>query len=188
VTVPIWRVRTNLIQSAGNPLLSTMYFPGDPIVTPLEAVTAVGAFWGLLGDAMSETCTWAVEAEVASIDASTGDLIDLENAGSTFTGAGTLTGQPLPPANQALIRWKTSSIVAGRQLQGRTFIPGMTENLNDDGTPNAGLVALCAAAADSMFSVGTGAISIFSHTHNVAALATSASVYPQYAVLRSRRT
>ena len=169
-------------------MVATMFFPGSPLVVPADAVTAVGAFWGALGNAMSSACSWSVEREVASIDAVTGDVLDLVDSGVTLAGHGTLTGQPLPPANQALIRWKCSSIVAGRRLQGRTFVPGMTENLSDDGTPNADLVTALETAAAYLLDVTTSGFAVYSHTHHVAAVVTSFSVYPRYAVLRSRRS
>jgi hypothetical protein len=186
MTVPIWRVRTDLVSTAGNPLLSTMYFPGESIFSAADARGAVGTFWGALGDAMSETCTWTVEPEVASIDAASGDLLELVSDSVTWSGAGTLTGQPLPPANQALVRWRTASVVAGRQIHGRTFIPGMTENLNDDGTPNSGLVDLLNTAAALLID-GDNSLCVWSRAHLTAAVATSGTGWNQYAVLRSRR-
>jgi hypothetical protein len=57
-------------------------------------------------------------------DSNTGALTGAWSETSVKGGTGTVSGEPVPDASQLLFQWTTSSIVNGRFLRGRSFIPG----------------------------------------------------------------
>ncbi len=180
------RVRTQMVQQAGNELLNTFYFAAD-LTTADAAASAVGAFFAALQPCMSEDLHYSSVAEQELIDDATGHLTGVEVSGVSYADTGTLTGQPLPFATQALIKWHTGAIVAGRRLAGRTFIPGMTENLNDAGVPNADLLTTLNAAIAVLANGDPDSAVVWSRKHHVSAVMSSGTPWTEYAVLRSRR-
>ena len=91
---------------------------------------------------------------------------------------------------QGLVHWLTGDFVNGRQLRGKTFIPGLCE---DDNT-TAGLMSstcqgVIATAADALLTAsGTnGPLMIYSPTNHVAEAVQANTVGTKWAVLRSRR-
>lgn len=91
--------------------------------------------------------TWSIRTTGRELDNATGALTGTWTDGTTYTGAGAVTGEPVPDASQILIRWKTDHIVGGRFLQGRTFIPGCVVGNIDDGNLSAAAVTVAANAA-----------------------------------------
>lgn len=182
----ILRVRTDLQQMAGNPLVSTMHFDGTTGGAS-EAASAVASFWSALEPIMSTGCTWEIESEVEVINSSTGALVGVDPIGGGASGAGEATGNPLPLATQGLIRWNTGQINAGRRFYGRTFIPGMTENYNETGVPVPDAITAMAAAATAILSAPDASFVIYGPKHHFFAAVTSGTPWAEWAVLRSRR-
>lgn len=185
--VSLIRVRTDWTLSATNPGITNLYFP-QGLTTPDAAAAAVGAFWTVLNDAISNTVSWATRADLEVIDAATGELTDVLTGVDTFGGTGTLTGQPLPPATQGLIHWSTNAIEGGRRVVGRTFIPGATENLNDTGVPNSDYLDIAGAAAAALIDGGSTNFTIWSRKNGVGVLAVSGTPWTEWAVQRKRRS
>lgn len=118
------------------------------------------------------------------IDSGDGSLIGVWTDGSPITVVGGSSGVWLPPATQALVQFKTSLVVAGRKLRGHIFLPGCLSLVMTNGKPNASLVSAMSAAAQTCFADG---FCVFSPTHNTWSSITSATVWNEFAVLRSRR-
>ena len=89
------------------------------------------------------------------------------------------------------IEWRTSAIVNGRRLRGRTFIvPLPTSVYESNGTILAATLATFATAANAYRDAGVfsqSQPSIYSRTHGVQADITSVIVPDEVSILRSRR-
>lgn len=181
------RVRTVFNSAiAGAPYLSTMYFTGDDDASgALDAVTAVGVFWGAVDALMDSEVTWATEAEVVVM--SNDGTITGSFSVTPVTGAGALAAEQLPLAAQGLVRWATGQYVNGRRLRGRTFIPGLVEASNNNGRLVAASATVISNAAAALIATGTVDLAVWSRTHSTSFPVTSATVWTEFATLRSRR-
>lgn len=54
-----------------------------------------------------------------------GQLVGLATIAPQPVHTGSIEGEPVADASQALIRWQTTAIADGHQVRGRTFIPGV---------------------------------------------------------------
>lgn len=186
----MYRVRTTL-SGPGGPYLSTMYFRVAALGNATEAqnaATAVGNFWNAVDFELSNTVTWVTQAEVAQVNEVTGDVVDAW-AVTTQTGTGAKTGDILPTMNQALVRWNTNSFINGRRVQGRTYVPGMTEiNNTVTGGPNGSVTGLLGTAAAALIADANSELVVWSRRNGVIRTVTSGTPLTTYAVLRSRRS
>ena len=185
----ILRVRTLFTGVTGSPWLSTNYFVGaTPAPTQAEAnaaVVKVGAFWTAMRPLTSSLVSFATDANVAVMELDgtlTGGF-----ATTPVTGTGTSVADMLPIANQGLIRWLTNVFVGGRQVRGRTFVPGQTETSSGAGIPTATWLGTVAPLAVTLAATGPPSLVVWSETHASAQAVASSSVWTQWAVLRSRR-
>lgn len=183
----MWRVRTNITGGPGGPELTTMFFDVVGGLTAADANAAVGAFWDTVQDLVHNAYTMATESEVASVDIATGEITGLTPV-TAITKPGTVSGQPLPPATQGLLRWRTGTFVAGREIRGRTFIPGPTEEHNLTGVPNSDYITVANNAAAALIAATGTELFVYSRTHRDSAPVVSGSCWNQWAVLRSRRS
>lgn len=165
--------------------ISQMYFSEDG-GSAADALGAVVDFWAAADDAVhvSTTIRTSGELEVVSLD---GTITGTLAAGDTVTRTGTDDSDPLPPATQALVRWRTGIFTGGREIRGRTFIPSGGEAFSVAGVPGGGRLASLAGAAGSLASDPDSGLVVWSRTHAAQAIVSSAQVAPFFAVLRSRR-
>jgi hypothetical protein len=196
----VLRVDTVFTGPAGSPWLSAMYFSLDTQAGADQAVADVGAFWGAVDGGMSSTVSWSTQPDVQSLDPTDGSLLATFST-TPQSGSGASAGDMLPTAAQALVRWRTSGIVNGRTVRGRTNVPGVTEAFAAAGRPiSAYLITLNTAAAALI--AGTSDLLIWSRPHTQdfdesptspptragsAHLVTSGSAWSEFAVQRSRR-
>jgi hypothetical protein len=179
------RVRTVFTGVAGTPWYSNIYFDADAAVGP-DYIPFVADFWNAMDPYIMAVVQWAVEPEVAIVDDNTGEIVDV-GTGAGVTGAGAATGEALPWACQGLINWHTGEYIGGRQLRGKTYVPGISQVANDNGVLLAGAVTTFLAAAAELISDGNGALRVFSPTHLTSEPVIRATVPRKIAVLRSRR-
>lgn len=183
------RVRTTITGVTGSPWLSTSYFLGAADApTQGEATAAsgkVGTFWGSVDNVMNDDIDWATEPDVAVVE-ETG-----EQTGSFVTtpsvGSGLASDSILPFATQALVRLFTGAFIGGRQLRGRLFIPGLTEAGSTDGVLSPGTSTTILNAANALASPTAPRLAVWSRVNATAVAVGTASVWAQFAVLRSRR-
>ena len=162
--------------------VNRLYF-SEIDATAAQAASRVVTFWTELSSAMVNTLTWTVLPEVEQVATDGGGLLDVV-AVTGGTGTGLITSAALPPANQGLISWRTGRIEGGREVRGRTFVPGTAE-LSADGQPTAAYRADVAAAAANL--IAAGGFVVWSRAKGVVYPAISGSVWTEFAVLRSRR-
>jgi hypothetical protein len=178
----LWRVRTSWSGLPGTPWVSTHYFQ-QALLGAVEAAEAVGAFWEDMDPQISLSALWVVEGDVTEIDQVTGATIGLSPV-TPIAGSGSAGGDRSPAAAQGLIRWRTGVYAAGREIRGRTFIPGVCESSGASVPLPAYMAALNAAAATLILTPG---FSVWSKTHGLAPSVDGGFAWNQYAVLRSRR-
>ena len=184
----MYRVRTVFTGMLGSPYLSTMYFHDNlPIgVTRQQVVTAVGTFWTAVDAQLSTSLQWSTEADVVTIDQVTGDIT--ASGGTTpASGSGGTTGAAVLTAVQALVRWTTGQYIGGRQVRGRTFVPGMHGGNAIGNAPTAALTNAINAAAAALIADPNVELLLWSRKNGVAHLVTGGSAWGTLAVLRSRR-
>jgi hypothetical protein len=103
------------------------------------------------------------------------------------TGVGGSSAEALPLTTQLLVRWRTGVFNLGRELRGKTFIPGMIEPSNDvTGAPTSAAVTGFQNAAIT-FAADSAGLGIYSRVYNMAATVASVNVWNKWAILTSRR-
>jgi hypothetical protein len=168
------------------------WYYDDTTTEAQDAVDAVVAFWTAIADRIATGITISVSGEVEVVNPSTGLITGVDSAtGANISGSeGT---EPLSPALQGLVRWRTGVYVTAgdppraREIRGRTFIPGPTTGQSLNGVPESDYRTDIAAAAAAYASSGPNASLVYSRTHDQAEPITASSVWDQWAILRSRR-
>ena len=152
----------------------------------------VRTFWDSIKDNLDEDVTVTVQPNPARYAAATGELQQIFGTSAHAPVTGIATGNAAPRASQALLRWRTSDIVNGRFVKGRTFIPGIASALiTDAGALSATAITDITLAADALVQTSGSVVAVWHRPVNGAGgsehIVTSVSVWDQFAVLRSRR-
>ena len=85
-----------------------------------------------------------------------GQILGIWSDGTARTGVGTAAPQTWSDATQALIRWRTASVVGRRFLQGRTYVPGLAQNVVLAGDLTTTLVTDWGAKAQAFAAANNG--------------------------------
>jgi len=182
----VWRVRA---QWTGAPVIgpavSTFFF-NTAAGTPQDASDQVATFLTALDANLATTLGWATENTVDELDTATGTLLGSTSV-TTASGSGGNAGEPLPRSTQGLAQWTTATIVSGRALRGRMFIPGFCENNNDSGVPGSATISGVNTILSNFVSDSPAIFVAWSRTHGVQGQVTGGTMWNQWAVLRSRR-
>jgi hypothetical protein len=147
---------------------------------------AVVAFLTATNDQRATSSTWTIATDVKRFNVATGALESI-NTVTTATDTGDDGGDILGVATQGLLRLLTTSIVSGRLLRGRLFLPANTETVNSGGGPTSTYRSDYEAAAATLIAEANTNWGVWSRTHGAFVGVNSASVWNQWAVLRSRR-
>jgi hypothetical protein len=183
----MFRVRTQISGGQGGPYLSTFYFDEiDGGATPQSVITATAAFWTSLRNVIDNSLTMRVEDEVALVNDGSGQVTGIVGAtGATVTGDD--AADPAPWATQGLIRWRTGLFANGREIRGRTFIPGVTEARSNGGVPDSSYLSNLTSAVNGLLGTTNAALMTWSRKNGDSAPVLSGSGWSQFAILRSRR-
>lgn len=183
----MYRVRTAITGGPGGAELNTMYFDNSLTLTAQDAADAVRAFWDSIKGVIKAGYTMQVESNVVHV----ADFTGVPTGISTVTTApvgGTNGLEALPGATQGLLRLHTGVYYGGRELQGRIFIPGPTEDNNDvGGVPKSTYRATLDAALATLIADPDSNLFVWSRKNLNANGVTGGSAWTQWAVLRSRR-
>jgi len=167
---------------------SVMYFDNSILISTQR--TALTTWLQAIDNPLDDSITWSLRNAGVIIDDATGTLVGSWSSGSVVTGTAGGTSEPVSDPAQVLIRWKTSSIVNGRYLQGRTYIPGLSVGNVDEGNVSAAAVTAFQTPSSALVSSGAG-LRVFhrpiSGSGGSSADVTSANVWTEFAVLRRRR-
>lgn len=152
------------------------------------AADAVNAFWLNVSGMIVNTVTWSVEDLATVIDPVTGQPTGVV-AVDGDTGVGGAAGGMMPRAAQGLIQWRTGVWQAGREIRGKTYVPGLDNEfstLNGEFVP-AQQQLLATYASDLLTTPGNPNLVVWSRKYGTVTPVTSGAVSNQFAVLRSRR-
>jgi hypothetical protein len=182
----IMKVRSLWSGGAGGAGVTTTYW--DPAAgTPQDAVLAIEDFWNAIKGVIGGGWSVTTDAVVLNINEATGAITSA--TGVTVTTINYADGNdPLPAATQGLVQLRTGVYAAGREVRGRLFIPGPTEDQNTNGKPKSTyLSTVNGATATNLLGALDATLMVWSQAHGVAEAVTAAPVWTQWAVLRSRR-
>lgn len=182
----IYKVRSIWSGGPGGEGVTTTYW--DPAAgTPQDAVTAIEDFWTDVRTVVGGGWNVRTDSVVLTMDEATGQI----TAGTGVTVATVTFGDgndPLPPATQGLVQLRTGAYVGGREVRGRIFIPGPTENENTNGVPKSTYLSVVnTACTNALINALDATLMVYSAAHGVAEPVTAASLWSKWAVLRSRR-
>lgn len=143
-------------------------------------------FYAALDDLYVDSVRISFAGLVTGVGEDTGVAYELD----PWQVQGTAAVGPLPPSNQIVVGWKTSS--ATRSGRGRTYIGPLQYAVVDDaGSPATPVLTVvrnaAAALVTSQGALETGGIGVFSQKQQVFRDFTGSVVRDTFAVLRSRR-
>jgi hypothetical protein len=195
----MWQVVTEFTGPAGTPWLNALYFD-VAAGTSVAAASAVDTFWGSARADIDSDVTLTRQSDVRQINEVNGQLEAIESV-APFSAAGQEVGETSPTVLQALIRWRTEVTFDGRLLQGRTFVPGLSESSLVNGVLAPSHQTTFQNAANALIGTVTAALVIWRRPvfsdpptdpptivrNGAFAHVVNASVPNKFAVLRSRR-
>lgn len=173
----------------GGPYYITGYF--DPAVGTAQQNAQAWHTFTLPGPTAGDIpiqTTYTTGPEVQIVEAATGNVVGVDTITPiTITGTGNFDKEP--PMTQFLVRWLTGFYAGGRQIRGRTFLPGVTNGAvnPNTGRPTDGARNGRQAAAQTLINSANAELLIWSRKNGQAVVVTSSSVWEKFAVLRSRR-
>lgn len=172
---------------AGAPYWTTLRATTAGVKTADDFRNAWATFLSSMAGSLADQLDAVILSEVTVIESTTGQLIDTETVSGT-TIPMTNTSPMLPRATQGLIQWRTDTIISGRRVKGRTFLPGFCENANtDDGDVESTVVTGVQGALNTFMSSMGGELVVYSRTHLSGGAVTTVRFWNEWAVLRSRR-
>lgn len=173
---------------AGSGFVSVNFFDlGTAVATQR---TALSVFLSGLQGVLDTGVSYEIRNAGRELNDNTGVLTGAWSDSAVHADSGSVSGEPVPDASQMLYRWFTDVIIGGRFLQGRTFIPGLTDGNMVDGNLSAGAIPGLVALGDAFIATGTGFGVWHRPTSGVGGQfepATSCGVWSELAVLRRRR-
>jgi len=170
---------------AGSPYYITGYFDAA-FGTAQQAADAWRAFLAPASTGYRTGLAFSAMTEVGLVDPVTGNLTGLTPV--TLAGMSMIGGtDPLPAATSLLIRWRTGQYAGGKEVRGRTNIPGMLESLSTSGLPDAALTSAWQTRANALLASANARHVVWSKKNAGACVTSSASPWAQWAILRSRR-
>nr|CRY96740.1 hypothetical protein [uncultured prokaryote] len=119
-------VVTNISMASGGGKVAVMYF--DETVPPEECVDYVSDFWTSIVPYITPATTFQVQGSGRDVDEATGALTAFYNVASSALIAGSSSTQQVADATQGLVQWRTGIVLGGREVRGRTFIPGLSQS------------------------------------------------------------
>jgi len=177
------RITTVWTGAPGMPGTTTLYGHENGDSTR-DQVEAVGDFLTTLVSSLDTRLTATVSGQVEIVSSTSGDITSIDDTGADVVVEMNDSATPLPYTTQLLVQFRTGVYFTGRELRGRMFIPGFCEDGNVDGAPDPDVVSGVAAAASTM--VGHD-FAVYSPSKHQWASVSAATVWNQWAVLRSRR-
>lgn len=180
----IQRVRVTYTGPGGGGL-GSFYFHADDASADCEE--AVGTLLAAVDGAWSDQWHWATQNIVDFIDTATGDITSSASV-TPSSGGGASSTACLPTSTQMLWQWKTGVRVGGREIRGRSFIPGFTEGANNgQGQVETSIVGEIQGYLDSYVGDGDTTPVIWSRHHGTYEDISTGTVWPQWAEMRARR-
>lgn len=141
----------------GMPAVNTLHFAGTGQTAANEAAVKANNFVQAMKIYISSSVQITIDQVATEVNFLTGEIVAFYGISGTAT-VGTDSNQPLPIGTSLLCTFQTGNVVRGRRLQGRIYVPGMTEGLPAPTTGTlapASVVTLSGVLANTLG--GTGA-------------------------------
>lgn len=178
-------------------ITQTWWAPGTVGGSTADATDILARFraaWLAIAGLMEPRVTIDFDPICLAVEASTGVLQGAFAGTDPTSVTGTATGDPLPLQTQGLIQLGTSTVISGRRVRGRLFLPGVVEGDNTSTGVPSGTYRSTATTAFGGLTTGGGTSSQLVVWHRpqngvggASPLVTSVSTSTKWAVLRSRR-
>ena len=184
----IRQIITRWTTPSGSGKATVMYFEGSPTISTQRS--NLNTFWTSVMGALDNSTSYTIDTSGIELESTTGALVGSWTHSTPYTDSGDQSTEPVADATMALIRWKTSTIVGGRFLTGRTFIPGLDRAQLTNGNLSSSTVAALNGfaatfiAAPNAFGIWHRPIAGSGGTHVVVS---AADTWSELAVLRRRR-
>lgn len=179
------RIRTSATGLSGGEWLSTLYFD-EASSTAADAHASVVDFWTDMQIGIHQSVEMIVESEVVNIDPVTGQAVSFANVPSVTIG-GQSTDNPLAAATQGVLRLRTAAVQNGRRTLGKVFLWGATEGASTGGRPNDAYRTLVNGATLGLVGNPDAPVVVWSRVNGNQSVVTSADLWTQWGVQRSRR-
>ena len=174
---------------AGGGFVTVMYFE-DTAHSVADQRARLGEFWLAVKDELSSSVTYTVAQEGRVMEPSTGAVTGGWTDAPIYTGNGGSSSTPVPDSSQVLVRWLTGEYRDGRQVRGRSFIPGMRYDALAAGNLNPAVVAEIQGEATAFVNAAIG-FGIWRRPKpgraGILELVSTANVWSEFAVQRGRR-
>ena len=151
---------------------------------------ALADFLDTCSTSLDDNVSWNIRPVGREMDDVTGALTADWGDATVQSGGGANAGDVVPDASQILVRWNTSTIINSRFVRGRTFIPGASTAAVDEGNLLAANVLAITVGAQALIASANA----FGVWHRPVdglggdfSVATTTSVWDEFAVLRQRR-
>lgn len=170
---------------------STIYT--RPTGDPQTITNSIRTWAGLICQGLSNQVSVTPGSEVRRLDVNSGMLTGVFSVTPGTTIPGNVSQQPVADANQVMLRWGTGTIVNGRRLVGRTFLPGLPVGSLSGGNIAAATVTDFGNKANALVTAlaGTAPLVVWHRPVNFTggsdALTTGGTCWSEVAVLRRRR-
>lgn len=178
-------IRLRLNWTGASSGFSILHFAGT-LSGAQDAADAAALWWDEINDRFPTTQAMRVDPEVAEINEATGQTTGTTSV-TTAAIAGTTGTTQVPQASMVLMRWRTGQFVGGREIRGRTFIPGLSlGELTAGGEVRQQALDDFNGAVTQLTSAEPQFV-IYSPTTGGSASVTSGDCWVELAVMRSRR-
>jgi len=145
---------------------------------------ATHELWTDLAALMHNQAVISINPEVAQVDDASGETTAVFIT-SEANISGALSTERIASGLQALAQHRTGVFVGGREVRGRTFVPGLTESANDSGRPIGATRTAIATAFATWFTGHDPQGGVLGK--NGFTLANNTTVWTEFAFLDSRR-
>lgn len=168
---------------------------GGSTADATDCLARFRAFWQAIVAQVYAGTTFTFDPTCIAVEATTGVLTGAFAGTTPAVVTGTAAGDCLPRQTQGLLRMGTSTVINGRRVRGRLFIPNPAEGANVLGTgPEAAYTTAVTTAGGGLLVAGaTTSMPVIWHRPSGAGagaspLVTSFSASDTWALLRSRRS
>jgi hypothetical protein len=167
---------------------------GGSTADATDCLARFRAFWFALVARIYAGTTFTFDPTCIAVEATTGVLTGAFAGTTPAVVTGTEAGDPLPRQTQGLLRMGTSTVISGRRVRGRLFIPSPGEGQNTSGSgPIAAYMTDVTTAGGGLLVAGaTTSMPVIWHRPGpggagASPLVTSMAASGEWSVLRSRR-
>lgn len=183
-----YEITTSWNIPSGIPTKTYMYFETNQLLSVVRA--AIGQFWSAVDGSLSSQVYWSVDPTGKELNPQTGGLLAEWASPTAINGQGGGAAQPVADATQINLAWNTSTVVNGRFLRGRSYIPGCAAAALSNGNLAEANRAAITTAGQALIDADLQLMVWHRPKNGIggsAYMATSAVCRSELAVLRKRR-